>query len=414
MRTTPLIKVFEFPESERASMQFGPGCRLNAATHRVQLEADDFGAFPVGTFEECRSRLFRPSSAARWTGFQASSVNKVDAEGDVCTRVGYRLAGAGADSFWWDGAAWAATTDEWNTEEEVSSHVGDFPVQDGVRVVMGLWTSDDKATPEVSQLKLSWDTTADFLEELVLRSLVPTIRAGLRPRGDVLIDLAEDTDSVGIGGIETGYHIVGIDSAFNETDDPEHYQDIFVAWSPPTTVVLAEELAAGKRVRVRFVYEPIVAVMTSQDYDEVAGYPAVLVEDVSLADAYSRGAGEDIVNKGPASGLVLLPPVQGDLDFRLTSISDKLVDHLRLSEEIERLVAAEPMVRSPAFDEEWPLTVAERYTSRLVASKGELHTGSCRLRLRNVALHLGGARQHPAATRFTSRGSLNFSTHEGD
>jgi hypothetical protein len=360
--------------------------------------------------------LFHPGTAKAWFGFEATIKHSHDSEGGIVTSVGFRLAGQGVPEYWWNGSAWVVNSANWNTEGEVSDNIGSFPVSDGIRIILGLSTTDGQYTPCVSEVKIGWRSTVEYLEEIILRTLIPAMRNTIKPIAEFALVLAEASDEIVIDGIQTPYNIDSIDSVFNETDDPMRLDDLYSAWNPTThTVTLSEEVEASKQVRIRFVYVPEVAMTTSQDYAEVAKYPSLVVEEVSFSETYSTASGETITSRGNGNGVELNPPTQGNLDFRVVGITDKVVDHVRLADAIQGFFDGTRLLHSSGLDEEWNMTIQEKYSSQITATKEELYRSSARGRLHNISLCLSGDNDRHAIRKVNFTGMMNAVTDiEGD
>lgn len=408
MRTARLIKVFDFLEDQRSLISIGTGARLNPEEHCLQLKETSLGLYETGIVRICSTQLFNPTTSQGWVTVEPIfSVGK-DLDGIVRTWIGYRLGNSGPNSYYWNGTSWIVTATLWNTLEEISANISSFQFPDGVRLIVGMSTQLNTVTPKIRGYKICWLCAGDQMEELLLRTLVPTLRSGLKPIAEFVTVMETADDEVILDGIQTPYSIYGIDCAFDETSDPDHEKDLYSSWNPGTKkVTLTETVSAGHRVRVRFIYSPEIAITTSQDYSEMAEYPAVVLDSIGLVNAFTRAETESIVNRGDGTGIELSPPVQGDFDVQIVTIADKLVDHIRLATEIQRLIGTIRTVHCDGLDETWPITVQEKYASQLSAGKEELHRGMCQVRLHNVRLYLSGDRDLYAVQRMHLQGMMD-------
>jgi hypothetical protein len=203
-----------------------------------------------------------------------------------------------------------------------------------------------------------------------------------------VITLAAATGTIDLANtykIETPYNVRSIDGVFNHTDDFDHWTDLFSSFNPTTKVItLSSSVDAGKVVWIDFLWEPEVAVTTSQDYSEVEKVPSLVIDDIGLINAVPRARPESVINKSAGTGVKVLGPIQGDLDLVLHLITDKGVDQMRFTDEVKRFFENHPQLVSTGLDEEYDLWLIDEYDMSTAANRGDIHTGRMRAQIRNV------------------------------
>lgn len=390
MRTRKLIKAFNFTSDRRRLMTFHTKVRLSEESHCLELKKQLNGAYPTDNDLWAATWITYPKSLRRWNLFQVEAVHAT-VDGVVKTSLGFRL-GDGTNQKWWNGTAWVTDTSHWNTEAEVSTRIASFPVTtQKLQVIVNLKTTDSRYTPKVYRVKVLWESIIEFQEDLVFRSLMPLFRNNLRPIADYPIVLQATGTTIDLGTtykLETPYNVVGIDSVFNHTDDPNHWTDLYQSWNPTTKVItLNTSVAAGKSVWVRFTWEPEVAVTTSQSYTEIKKVPCIILQDFVL-NGTERGQQDEVIDPTTGVGTVLPPPVQGNFDFTAILVTDKATDQARLADEVKRFFLDNPLLNSTGLDEEFRLWMVGEYESSNVPNAADLNTGRIRFTISGAVFYL--------------------------
>jgi methylglyoxal synthase len=325
-----------------------------------------------------------PSSVKQWLNFQAiMSIPEVD--GVAKGSVGFRL-GDGTNQKWWSGTAWVTNTVNWNTEAEIATNIGTFPVASRqMQVIINLKSNDAKYTPEVEKIKVLYASDVEFQDDLINRSLIPALRTKVRPIADFPVSLAASGATINIKTtyqLETPYNVVGIDSVFNHTDDPAHLADLYSSYNPTTgDITLTTSIAAGKVAWIRFYYEPEVAVNTSQDYSEIEKIPSIILSEISLVEASETGQDDSVISIATGAGTKVPGPLQGDLEITAQLLTDKARDQQMLADEVKRFFADNPLIRSKGMDEEYRLWLVDEYAQQTTPTQDEIHTGRLRFRI---------------------------------
>lgn len=364
MRTTTLVKRFEFIEKERSRITLGFGMRLHPTLQVLTLDDDDTGVFPTDDDLRATSWTTEPLGLVRWVGFECVGEFPAGPDGDHPTRALFRLYDGTTYRFW-NGTTWAPiTTDidgEWSTEEQVCAGISSWKEVVASRklaVVVSLKSDDARVAPRVREVKLAWECDAELEEDIILRSLVRDMKEKIRASSDVIVTLEADTDEIDLAAIplDAPYEKRTVDAVFDEDADAAHITDLLESFDTGTMIAtLAETKAEGTNLWVRFTYEPVVAVTTSRDYDEVEKLPAVIIQDPSFATGTERAVPDSVVNKATGDAIVVPAPIQGDVEFTLEFITDKKKDHLRLGSAIRRYFGANPLLRSRMLDEQFRL-----------------------------------------------------------
>jgi len=404
------IKHFTFTEKDRGDVTLGTDTRLNPVTHRAQLGTYGVATYPTIADLYVKTRLTNPEAVRQWLGFEVEVIHK-SILGVQKTSVGFRLSD-GTNQYWWTGSAWQINTSNWNTEAEVATNISTFPATSRkLQVVANLKTVDSSVTPELVEIRVLYGAQLDSeLEDMILRTIVrgmKSIRAITRfPIKMATTGITIDLDNF---PLDSDYNVVDVDAAFNHTDDPDHNADLLDSYDSGTKVItLVSQVTAGKTVWLRLEYKPRVAVHTSRDYIEVEHIPSLIIEDVALVDAVQR-FGEDYVGKRSDYSATILPaPTQGNLDFTLSAIADKVVDGLRLSAAVKRWFGDNPLIRSTGLDEAYSLRLVDEYEHRGTPSEEDLFTWRATFRVRNFCIWTRSPESGYLVKKFSTTGDLDM------
>ncbi len=386
MRLKKIIKQIVFEEDNRSKITLGTDVRLNPLTNRLQLKEDAVtGLYPLTADLYGKTWVTNPQNIRGWLIFQAFVEHAYDEDGLPLTSVGFRLSD-GTDQYWWDGGAWVVNTTSWNTEVEVAGNIADFPVTSRqLQIIVNLVTTDSTVTPQVEELRLLYNSDIEFEEDLVIRSMVPLLREGIRPISDFPIILDVDTTTIDMKNeymLETPYNVVDIDAVFNHTDDPEHWIDLYQSFDVGTQVItLTASQTAGKQLWIKFIYEPEVAVTTGQEYSEIDKVPSIILTDIGLANTARVGQDTSVLNKATGEGVKLKGPHQTDIDITLRGHTDSSRDQKRLADELRKFFINNVIMVSRGLDEEYRLWLTSEYAFRTTANQSEIHSGLLRFRI---------------------------------
>lgn len=370
-RLRKLIKSFPFEETFRRDITLGPDVRLNPSRNRLELKATA-GEFPTTPDLFAKTRVTTPARAKNYIGFFVILKNKT--LGDKSTNVLFRLGDGTTERYFNAGAnAWIpAAPNNWNTEQEVADNIATFPGQ-SLQVIINLSTQDASLTPTVDEVRVLYEADLDsFQEEYVVRSFIADLRELIRPIAEYAI--VSDSGTIDLNVIDTPYNIVDVDSAYDDTADPNHLVDL-----EPTLasgiVTLGTTAPNGNTVVVRFIYKPEVALTTSQDFTELAKVPVIVLDDVTLANKMRIRPRPYVINKGTAQGFALEEGFQADIQIPLRLITDKGKDLDRLAGEVKRYFANTQLLRSRGQDDLFSLTVIDPFDNLTTPSQKEIHAG---------------------------------------
>jgi len=410
VRLTKLIKEFQFLEEKRSEITLGTNVRLNPDEHLLQLKEDSNDEYPITADLYAKTWIANPDSLKQWNGFEAEAVHTT-IEGVLVTSLKYRLSD-GTNQYWWNTTTWVVDTTHWNTEEEVAANISAFAVTTKkLQVVINLKTTDKTATPKLKRLKVLYSSNVKFQEDIVFRSLIPMLRDNLRPIGRHVLTKLSTSSTIDLEvdhPLETPYNIVGVDAVFNHTDDPNHATDLYSSFNATTQVItLTSPVTAGKVVWVDFLWEPEVAVTTSQDYDEIEKVPVVILDDIDLVDASERGPDDSVINRSDGTAVKIYAPIRGDLDILMHLVTDKAIDQIRLADEVKRFFGNNQFLTSKGLDEKYRLWLTSEYDLTTTANREDLHSGRIRFRVVDVNYFERDSADMYAVKQFKLTGDMN-------
>lgn len=385
MRLWKLIKRFCFLEEYRAKITLGTDVRLNPQTNRIQLQANDAGEYPTTADLYAKSWVTNPNTVKQWLNFQVFGTHVYDDLGAALTSLGFRL-GDGTDEYYWDGGAWSISTSNWNTEAEIANNIPTFPVTEKkIQVIVNLVTTDKRYTPTVQEVRLLYSSDVEFQEDLLVRSLIPKLREEIQVIADYpLAALAAPSSTLDLDDYPLGtpYNIVGIDSVFNHTDDPDHFNDLFQSYDSGTHVItLSAPIDAGKVPWVRFLWTPEIAISTSQEYSELEKVPVIELIDIALTNKRMVGQDTGVLNKDTGTGTLLPGPRQTDIEISMRGVTDSGRDHQRLADEMRGFFFNNSVLVSKGMDEEYRLQLTIEYNDQTGPNQGGIHSGFLRFRI---------------------------------
>lgn len=383
-RLKHIVKHFAFVEENRSRITLGTDVRLHPTLNRLQLKqgSGPGGGYPTTTDLYAKTWTTTPRSMKRWVGFMADVKHYKSQAGTQLTDVRYRLSADGVTELYWNGGAnaWVpAAPNNWNTEAEVATNIVAFPAStQTIQVVINLRTTDASVTPEVRALRLLYESDLEEMEDYVWRSLLPSMRSQIRPIGEHAIELAAPGASIDLNTypIETPYDIVGIDAVYDVDADPRKLTNLFDSYNDATKVItLTGAIPGGNTAVIRFLYAPVLAVTTHQDYTELEKVPEILVENIQIVDDLGKSNGAHyVINKATGAGKKV-PVTQADIEVRGRYITDKAKDHARLADAVRRYFEANPLLRSVGMDDDFRLWLIDFYDQDTAPNQGDLHAG---------------------------------------
>lgn len=384
------MKSFAFEDPARRTMEFS-GVRLHPDRQRLELLPLGTGLYPTTADLYARTRVTTPTACRKWSGFFAETGTPKDLSG--ATDVRFRLNDGAIDRYWNAGAnAWVpASSNNWNTEQEVADHIGEWSTQ-SLAVVLNLSTSNPRLTPYVNEVRLMFDTDVVELEDYVVRSLIETMRDQLRPISIMAVNSTGQT-TIDLNTLQVPYDIVEVDAVYNNTSDSAHMAPLS-GWSYDVATKLLSLPAqpTGDRIEVRFAWRPYVVLTQSQDYTEIAKIPALVVTDVQVINERFVRNRPYVINKGTGQGYALTEGLQGDIAVPMSLIAPSSRDLHVLGQEAQRFFANNNVFLVRAQDELYPVYCDIDFASNSVASQKETFSARLQARILNAVFYPEDAR----------------------
>lgn len=380
----------DFMETVRPDLVFSDATkiRLDPADHLLKLKADANGAFPTDANLSIKTQEFWPRTNKAWRGFFAIVSTPTG------TSIGFKL-NNGTDDYYWTGSVWAvAGASDWNTEAEIAANIATFDVGK-LHVVVNLVTTDATATPALQYILVGYYAQIVFLEQWIYRTLVPLLREGCRPYAHWAIPIGSITSTIDLNNyrLDTPFNVVGIDTVYNHTDDPDHYTDIFSSYDTGTKIItLTTPIAAGKVAWINFTYEPIVAVLTSTDYHELRKVPALTLEDLRLTAAHEGGWTNALIDKGAGTGVVYESPRQCRLEGDIVIHAPRGLDEMALAEEVLAFLSDNQTVTIRGTGEKADWMLKDPYARSSNAERNDLRTATIGFKLWPLLMWIRPAR----------------------
>jgi hypothetical protein len=276
----------------------------------------------------------------------------------------------GSDDYWWDGGDWAvAGASDWNTEAEINANIETFPLLPNRQfaITLNLTTTDREVTPTVSEVRVLMEVQIDYLEDLVMRSLMAQLEAEIRPTSNFIVPAFEsDTSSLDFDDyrLNTPYTISDVVGVYDFDADPELLTNLFNSYDSGTHVItFTSAIPAGNRAWILFRYTPEVVFVQHQDWHEVAKVPCLLIQrlEVPFTSAYNLAAREGIVDKGTGDAVILQEPWRATLEFRLHGLTASVVDEMRLMSRVIQFFEENRVIRSVGLDEYYWMRIEREF-----------------------------------------------------
>ncbi|PNX51454.1 MAG: hypothetical protein BV456_03060, partial [Thermoplasmata archaeon M8B2D] len=277
MRTKNIVKRFLFEEKNRNEIVLGTNTRLNPYENCIQLKIDEnTNEYPTDSDLYVKTWIFNPANVVNFVGFDVHGINVKNYLNIKLTNSQFRL-GNGTNEYYWNGSDWEINTTDWNTEDEISEHINTFDsTEKKLQIIINLFTDDSRYTPKIYEIRVLYTSTIDFQDNLIYDSVIPKFKE-LRPISDHIIIMPSDSDEIDLNDfvLDTDYEIIDIDSCFDYTNDSDKITDIFSSYDNNTKIItLSETVTESNKVWIKFIYRPLVAFTTGEDYIEVSKVPA--------------------------------------------------------------------------------------------------------------------------------------------
>jgi hypothetical protein len=390
MPTNRLIERFTFREGDFEATVTDANTELDTVGSFVSLVADPVtGLFPTvadGVDEaQVATRLFTPTTCRGWLMIESDIVHKRAPRTNALVTAARFRVNDGASAWWWDGAAWAvaAAPAEWNTEAEINANLATFPfTARALRIVVNLQTTDGRVAPELHGIKLLWRSDVAWEEDVVYRTVIRALRAGLAPVARAKHQLAatassfalhwrvthDSTVPTGAATIEGGYDVIGIEAVFDLATDPNRLANLASAFTATSTtsgtVTLTGPVTAPGDLEIHFVYRPEVAVDRHRDDIKPAYIPAVIITTITHEGETQKVQGADlIVDRATGTAVRLPSPRQGDIRFGFRIEAERTQDRARLSDEICCFFDENALIRSAGLDRSYTVQLVDEFSS---------------------------------------------------
>lgn len=379
--------------------------RLDPADFKIKLKLDSSFRYPTDADLYVRTRLYRPDAVRKLLMFQ---LEETTPDG---TSVGLRINDGTHDRFW-DGAAWSiAGVGDWNTEAEINEHLEAFDVTERqFAIVFNLVTTDDKVTPEVTGALMLWEGTVDWLDDILIDSLVGMFQDELTWFCDfALPPLPEDSDEIDLGDYtdEKALDVHGVEAVFDHANDPNHLVNLLNTYTPSTKILtLTADIPEGGVPFVRTSAGVHVAWDTNEDFSEVGQLPELVLMDAETisTSSYPEVGALGIVRKDNYQGVEIPSPYRATYKITMKLRTDNSREQQRLQEAVMRVLVAGPpseagpFLRSKATDRRFRLWLVDEFRSvnpDIGLESAGVRTHQCTFRIENVMIHL-----KPAVTSF--------------
>lgn len=341
--------------------------RLDPNDCSVKLKRNEYGKFYNDTDIWFRTWVTNPKAVRKLLTIQTLP----NLQPEYCEI--YLRINNGTDDLYWDGADWSvAGANDWNTEIEINEHLEEFPILPDRQfaVTVNLRTLDPyrDVTPYISEIRVLTEMHIDYIEDIILRSLMPMIENGINATSNYAAIPSFTTDVSEIDFTQyrknTPYNIIDVDRVYDLTDDIDLLYNIVDSYNVNTGVItLSSPLPSGHRPLIVFRYTPEVVYIEHQDWIEVNKIPSLILQrlDVPTSQSYGLTARESIVDKGTYDATIIQTPLRASMEFRLHGITSNTVDQMRLMSNTLKFFDQNKLIRSIGLDEYYRLYLDKEF-----------------------------------------------------
>jgi len=380
--------LLEFSDSDKIHLyRDGSGYGIPDVRLKLQPTLEPFGPlYPTDDDLYVRGPAIEPGALRDWVALFVATDEPDD------TLVQFRLYDVtGAQDLYWDGGAWsAAGAGDWNTLQEVQTNLGslDAAVR-GLRLVFNLHTDDATATPRVTgAVVLFTAAITSFNEEWLYRTFLRQLSAGAQPIADVAVRWPGGTTYTWDHDAQEeplGEATLDIVAAYDLNNDPDRETDLLQSYNTGSGLVtLSQSVDADNDVLLLVVYQPVVAILTHPDFDEVAGVPAVTITTIDETLVREDPRTIAAPNVGDANARAVQSPRQVDFDLELTVVVPRGLDLVRVTEAVQTWIRNNPVLLSSATGGRVSVTIQEPFSSTPRGDAAHLHEGTLTVRLWNA------------------------------
>lgn len=388
MRTKKIIYRFEFENKNRDEITLGPGTRLPPEEHNLQLVSVG-GNYSTDPDLFVKTKVFNPKSVIAFTGFDVYAEHETNFENTPYSSLGFRLSDE-TDEYFWNGSNWEINVVDWNTENEVSANIATFPTTSKkLQIVINLVTTNANYTPIVNEIRVLYTSTIDFQDDLVYGSIVPVLRT-INPISDFLVTLTSTTDEIDLNDfpLQTPYNVVDVDSCFNYTDDPLKATDVFSSYDTGTKIItLTGAIDSGKKVWIKFIYQPVIAVATDQEFVEVSEVPAIHIVGIDILRNALVNNTTGVRDKGAGTAVKLTRARMKTFEFTVAVLTSSQIDQQRLQDKVRDFFADNITINFSGLDVEHTMYISDEFTAQTGIKDQSTYTGIFRFIVKDVVFY---------------------------
>jgi len=316
--------------------------------------------------------------------------NDLDAPARNVTAIKVRL-WDGTTHYYWNGAAWTATTTQWNTIADVNDNLGSWDPDTDLGVVINLQTADRRYTPLVTEvLLLCTLSLADFIEDWVYGVVVAQLQDNIRPMTDVQA-ASDGTDTIVLADVFGDDYaawaaaVDSIDGVWNLTTDSRMRVSVLSGYAGGE-ITLTAAPTLGDILLVRAKYAPVVAVQTDMDYEEDASTPSLTFVAIDTVDLGVGGGDSHVMNiyVSPPSGVIVPAPRRAHINFTLEARAPLAIDLQRLVAEVVNWMDTNMAPQSAQTGERATLVVVNTFTRSSSPGASGIHAAQMSFRLLDI------------------------------
>jgi hypothetical protein len=312
----------------------------------IQLKADDQGLYPLDLTLTVRSWLTHPQSLIQWV--DAFSEVSVKPEG---TFIRHRLSD-GVTDYWWDGFEWTEALDpdlDWNTDAEIRFNMASWQEQ-RVQVLSNLYTEDRAETPQLMGLKFVMLCDIEVYEDLIYRSLIPELQAGVTPVADVIHEMAAPATEIALSALKTDLDVVGVEAVL-VSGTFGNLLDSFDG----ETITFTEQVGSGVPITFKLKYQMDVIYTYHQDFVQIEELPALVLVGYDTGQRLTPQCIEHVVSGDGSTAIQFTDSIVETFTFNLMAISEFGVDQQRQRQAIHDFIQNKGLIRSVGLDEDFTL-----------------------------------------------------------
>jgi hypothetical protein len=385
--------------------------------YKVKLKRQSTGYYPIANDIWFRTWTTTPKACRKLLMIEVFPEIQADG-GNIQVRL-YD----GSDDYYWDGAAWSiAGVGDWNTEVEINANIETFPILPdrtfavtvNLQSIAGTLYDAGEVTPIVTEIRVLMEVHIDFIEDVILRSLLPSMEANITGAANFAAMPAptSDTTTLDFGSlrINTPYNITGIERVYDLTDDIDLLYNLYQSYDSGTGIItLNATLPANHRPLIVFRYTPEVVFITHQDYIEVSKLPCLVIQrvEVPVAQSYNVTSREGVVDKGTYDAVVVEDPIRLTMEFRLHGLTASVVDEMRMMSRVIEYFKNNPFLTSTGLDEKYRMYLKKEFRDMSNPNRSDERAFWTSFELQDIRLPLVSR-----DTKAVKKLSMNFSEPE--